>query len=101
MATKKNNKYTLHLQEIEKKDGSEANEFTEFDIENHDDILKLLNAAKGKLGFKGDNESVEFILGIKLFGEVILRNRKNPLFEEFQPAFAAFMKNLKSNMVPK
>lgn len=38
-------------------------------------------------------------LGLKLFSEVMLKNRKDPLFEEITPAFGAFMKKLKA--IPK
>jgi hypothetical protein len=34
-------------------------------------------------------------LGLKLFSEVIIRNRHNPLFEDFAPSFKEFMKKLK------
>lgn len=46
--------------------------------------------------FEEKNHSVEFAIGIKMFGEVVLKNKNNPLFEEFFPAFGDFMKKLKS-----
>ncbi|MEN8764598.1 DUF3861 family protein, partial [Wenyingzhuangia sp.] len=41
-------------------------------------------------------QSVEFAIGLKLFSEVMLKNKDNPLFEEFRPAFSALMKKIKS-----
>ncbi|MDR0673817.1 MAG: DUF3861 domain-containing protein [Zoogloeaceae bacterium] len=37
-----------------------------------------------------------FVVGQKLFGEVMLEDRDNPLFAEFWPHFLNFMKKLKS-----
>lgn len=38
-----------------------------------------------------------FAVGLKLFSEVLLQNRKNPLFEDIAPAFRDFMKKLKNS----
>ncbi len=46
--------------------------------------------------FKTEQQSVEFAIGLKLFSEVMLKNKDNPLFEEFRPAFGALMKKIKS-----
>ena len=35
-------------------------------------------------------------VGLKLLGEVMLKNRSHPLFEEFGPQFGQFMKRLKN-----
>lgn len=34
--------------------------------------------------------------GLKLFGEILLKNPDNALFQQFKPQFASFMKELKS-----
>jgi hypothetical protein len=36
------------------------------------------------------------VIGFKMFREVILKNRKHPLFEELNAVFPTFIKNLKS-----
>lgn len=66
-----------------------------FFVTNHDDILRVVNAVKaaGKIPAE---ESDEFAVGLKLFGEVVLRHRKDELFADFYPHFLNFMKRLKS-----
>lgn len=36
-----------------------------------------------------------FMVGLKLFGEVMMQQRKHPLFKEFAAPFREFMMNLK------
>lgn len=93
---KRNNKYRISLQELERKDGAPSDSSITFDFENHDDILQLIKQTENTGRFSNPNENIEFIVGLKLFSEVMLRNRNNPLFEEFAPAFGQFMKKLKA-----
>jgi len=65
------------------------------EFENHDEIFKIINIMRAKNLFETENQSVEFAIGLKLFSEVMLKNRKHPLFEDFFPAFGDFMKKLK------
>lgn len=95
MTNKKNNKYKIYLHEIGLKDGTQTGKSIEFDFENHDNILNLIEQTQDNFGFEDKSQNIEFILGLKLFSEVILKNRNNPLFEEFSPAFGQFMKKLK------
>jgi len=95
MTNKKNNRYKILLQEIELKDGKKSGKSIAFEFENHDNILSLIDQAQDKNRFEHKNQNTEFILGLKLFSEVMLKNRENPLFEEFLPAFGQFMKKLK------
>ncbi|MNR45833.1 hypothetical protein D3C85_1647260 [compost metagenome] len=46
--------------------------------------------------FKTKDQAAEFAIGLKMFSEVMLKNRENELFSEFRPAFSEFMKKLKS-----
>lgn len=95
MADKKNNKYKVRLQEIQLKDGTTPGASIEFEFENHDNIFNLIEQTKDSQWFEDKSQNTEFIVGLKLLGEVIIRNRKNPLFEELSPAFGQFMKKLK------
>lgn len=95
MNIKRNNRYKINLQEIELKDGTQSGKSIEFEFDNHDDILQLLEQTKSKEWFEDNKQNVEFVVGLKLFSEVLLNNRKSPLFEEFAPSFADFMKKLK------
>lgn len=95
MTNKKNNRYKIQLQELELKSGEPANKTLEFEFENHDDLFELIERTKANRHFEGENENLEFIVGLKLFSEVMIRNRTNPLFEELLPAFKSFMMKMK------
>ncbi|WP_347254127.1 DUF3861 domain-containing protein [Leminorella grimontii] len=67
-----------------------------FEVENHDDILKIVETLKGRkdIGFD-ERTTLEFIVGLKLFSEVMMRNRKHWLFEPLRDGFKSFMLRLK------
>ena len=62
---------------------------------NHDEIIKMI---KSKNPFENENQSVEFAIGLKLFLEVVMKNKNNPIFEDLLPAIKAFMPKLKENL---
>ncbi|WP_341227196.1 DUF3861 domain-containing protein [uncultured Arcticibacterium sp.] len=95
MTEKRNNIYELHLKELQLKDGSEPSKAIAFDFQNHDNIFELLERFKNRELFENKNDNIEFMVGLKLFSEVILKNKKHPIFEEFAPAFGQLMKKLK------
>jgi hypothetical protein len=68
----------------------------ELDFENHDDILSIVERLQSRQLFAEPGQSTEFAIGLKLFSEVMLKNRQHPLFEELAPAFKAFMQRLKA-----
>ncbi len=95
---KKNNRYKLILEQLSLKDESlKQDEPMVFEVENHDEIFQIIQKVEEKNLFKNKNEVKEFAVGLKLFSEVLLRNRKHPLFEDFSPEFGKFMKKLKSS----
>ena len=65
-----------------------------FETANHDDILAIVERFRARGDFK-DDQATALAVGLKLFGEVMLKNRSNPLFEELAPAFGEFMKRVK------
>ncbi|UII34592.1 DUF3861 domain-containing protein [Fulvivirga ulvae] len=95
---KRTNKYRLTLEQLSlaKEDGV-LQPPVQFEFENHDEIFNIMEILKEKNLFGNENQSVEFAVGLKLFGEVMLKNRKHPLFEILNPAFGEFMKKLKSS----
>jgi len=95
MTNKKNNKYKIQLQEVALKDGTQPGKSIAFEFENHDNIFNLIEQTQNSDRFEDKSQNIEFILGLKLFSEVMIKNRNNPLFEEFSPAFGQFMKKLK------
>ncbi|WP_313099337.1 DUF3861 domain-containing protein [Epilithonimonas sp.] len=96
MTEKRNNSYQLNLKEIQLKDGSEGRRNLSFEFDNHDDLFNIFEVIKSKKIFEDDNTAQEFALGLKLFTEVMLKNKQHPLFEELRPAILEFMKKLKS-----
>jgi len=93
---KRNNAYQLDLKELKLKDGSEGTKNLSFEFDNHDDLFHIFEVIKSKKIFEDDNTAQEFALGLKLFTEVMLKNKQHPLFEELRPAILEFMKKLKS-----
>ena len=95
--TKKSNKYRIKLEQVSlMKEDAKLSDPIIVEFDNHDDIFKIIEIMREKNLFEEKNHSIEFAIGIKMFGEVVLKNKNNPLFEEFFPAFGDFMKKLKS-----
>lgn len=94
---KRSNKYylTLSLKEYANGETEPAKELG-IQFDNHDEIFGIIDKIKDKNIFEDPNEATQFALGLKLFTEVKLKNRKNPLFEELNEVFPIFMKKLKS-----
>jgi hypothetical protein len=93
---KKAHQYKLTLAHLKNIKGEEMNmPPLEIIFENHDDIFSIIERTKEKDFFGNIDQSTEFAIGLKLFSEVMLRNRNNPLFQELGPAFALFMKRIK------
>ena len=67
-----------------------------FEARNHDDIQAVVEKVSAKQHFD-EQTSVAFAVGLKLFSEVMLENRKSALFAEFAPHFGEFMKKLKKS----
>ncbi|MDN0119912.1 DUF3861 domain-containing protein [Yersinia frederiksenii] len=67
-----------------------------FEAENHDDILNIIERlqAREDLDF-GKEKTAAFALGLKLFSETMMENRKHPIFAPLRTAFMDFMTNLK------
>ena len=67
------------------------------EFENHDEIFGIIKTLNEKNPFGDVNQSTEFAIGLKMFSEVMLKNKAHPLFKEFLPAMGVFMKKLKSS----
>ena len=64
-------------------------------FDNHDELFVLIDRLRQRDPFGNPAQATEFVLGLKLFSEVMLKNRNHPLFEEFWPALRLFMAKLK------
>lgn len=94
---KKINKYHLTLKLTEYAGGeTQPEKELELDFENHDEIFNIIERIRAKDPFGNAAQAEEFALGLKLFSEVMIKNRKHPLFDELGEVFPAFMKKLKS-----
>jgi hypothetical protein len=66
----------------------------QFGVGNHDDIFAIVERLRRRGDFD-ENAAAAFGVGLKLFSEVMLENKDNPLFSSFRTHFAQFMKELK------
>lgn len=69
----------------------------EFSFACHDDVLALVERIRQRGDFDESDAgtSAAFTVGLKLLGEVMLKHRNHPLFEELGPQFGQFMKRIK------
>jgi polyhydroxyalkanoate synthesis regulator protein len=94
---KRAHKYKLRLEYLKNAKGEAISAAPlELTFENHDDIFSIIERQKAKGLFGDNNQATEFAIGLKLFSEVMIKHRKDPLFEELAPAFGEFMKKLKA-----
>jgi hypothetical protein len=96
--SKRTYKYHLRLEHVAGiQPDSPQHEPLELSFENHDDIFNIVERLQARNLFAEPDQSTEFAIGLKLFSEVMLKNRQHPLFEELAPAFKAFMQRLKAS----
>ena len=95
---KKANTYKLRLELLELlRPDDKIYSPIELEFGNHDNIFNIIERMKKRNRFKTEQDSVEFAIGLKLFSEVMLKNKDNSLFEDFRPAFGELMKKIKSS----
>ncbi len=94
---KRAHKYKVTLEYLETAKGeATALQPIELLFDNHDVIFSIVERIQAKDPFNNINQAAEFAIGLKMFSEVMIKNRKHLLFEELAPAFSEFMKKLKS-----
>jgi hypothetical protein len=65
-----------------------------FEAANHDDLLGIVDRMRARLPF--DSDTVASLgIGLKLFSEVALEQRNDPMFAMIRPALAEFVRGLK------
>lgn len=67
----------------------------EFLFQNHDDVFNIVDVLTEKDLFEDKSQTVQFAIGLKLFGDVMMKNKDHELFSEMRPVFIEFMKKLK------
>ncbi len=72
--TKKSNKYRIKLEQVSlMKEDAKLSDPIIVEFDNHDDIFKIIEIMREKNLFEEKNHSIEFAIGIKMFGEVVLK----------------------------
>lgn len=66
-----------------------------FEIVNHDDLFAILSRIEANAAVP-PAEAAEFVFGLKLFLEVLIRHRKDALFAELWSPMSDFVKRLKA-----
>ena len=99
MTEKRAHEYQIDIKHIKDIKGNAGNEQqVNLLFKNHDDIFKIMDMLTEKQLFENPQEARQFVLGLKLLGDVIMRNKQMELFSEMQPAFLNFMQKLKSKV---
>lgn len=97
--SKRAHKYRLSLEYLENNQGEKIEaDAISLDFDNHDDIFSIIETLKKRDFFGNEDQSVEFAIGLKLFSEVMLKNKDHELFRDFLPQFGAFMKQMKNSV---
>jgi hypothetical protein len=65
-----------------------------FEAANHDDILGIVERMRARLPFDCDTVA-SLGVGLKLFSEVALMQRDDPMFAAIRPALGEFVRGLK------
>ncbi len=66
-----------------------------FEATNHDDIIGLVERARASTGLAPD-AAASMVVGLKLLGEVMLREKNNPLFDPLRAGMREFIGGLKA-----
>ena len=95
---KKTNQYRITLEQISSaKASTSAPEPIALTFGNHDDVFAIIDQLQRKNPFNNPEETAQFAIGLKLFSEIMIKHRTNPLFGELMPAFRPFMQKLKAD----
>lgn len=87
--------YTITVQPTDASGVATADPPLTFSISNHDDLFVILSKVEASEPVP-PAEAAEFVIGLKLFLEVMIRHRKAPLFEALWQPMNNFMKRLKA-----
>jgi hypothetical protein len=91
----KYNHYKITLEHTYNPKGDELQLPVSVEFDNHDNIFDIIKVLQERNLFNDANQSTDFAIGLKMFSEVMLRNKDNALFDELLPEFKKFMQKLK------
>jgi hypothetical protein len=66
-----------------------------FEAANHDDIVAIVQRVRANAGLEPD-DAASVAIGLKLLGEVVLKQKDNALFDPLRPAIREFVGRLKA-----
>lgn len=91
----KQHRYRVTVEHLaDAKGAASTHEPLVFGAVSHDDIIAIARRMQARGDFDADT-AAQLAVGIKLFGEIVLENRAEPMFAALRPHFSAFMKELK------
>ena len=67
-----------------------------FETGCHDDLLEIVDRVREKRIVANANAAAAMAIGLKLFGEVVIAERKDPMFAEVHVALGNFIRSLKA-----
>ncbi|CAM4422846.1 MAG: hypothetical protein LEGION0403_FIIPPAGN_02174 [Legionella sp.] len=74
--------------------GDETSNELAFTARSHDDLFTIVERAKQRVDLN-ENDATCLAIGFKLLGNIVLENRKAPLFTDLGNALHAFVNQLK------
>ncbi|RYZ93368.1 MAG: DUF3861 family protein [Proteobacteria bacterium] len=87
-------KFRITVERIDGESSAESGQL-QFEATNHDDILQIAERVRSK-NWLEEADANALAIGLKLFSEVMLKNRSDPLFKELQPSMTKFIAGLKN-----
>ena len=91
-------RYRITIERVAGADGmvrGNAADTLSFEADNHDDVFDIVERQRRK-GVWDNDTAAQLAVGLKLFGEVALHHRKDPLFEPLMPHLREFIGRLKA-----
>ncbi|MBJ7222542.1 MULTISPECIES: DUF3861 family protein [unclassified Brenneria] len=79
------------------KDTEQPENEISFQFTSHDDLIKVISLSDGKTALP-EEHIYPFLIGMKLFGEVVMLNRKDEMFKKIHPALKEFIGDFKKSI---
>lgn len=89
-------RYRITIEHIANpKDADELHLPLMFEASNHDELLGIVDRVRAHSGFTAD-EAAQLAVSLKLLGELMLKHRHDPLFDELRDPYRVFIGKVKS-----
>ena len=94
----KEHRYAVTLTHLETADGEKPERASlKLEVGNHDDIFRIMDLTE-KAGILPPEEARAFVLGLKLFADVAMKHRDEPLFAGMKPQLTEIIHSLKTEI---